>query len=182
MGWLMYHREAGETDREHFAAKFGEGYEILDSATKDSVFYAALKTPEGPVTAFVALISRSPGGGHNFGYKDMDESMGPHEASCPARILDLLSPVEDLGLGESGSKWAAEWRARCRANADREAARAKVRKGDTVKLTRGFAFTNGETEDTFTLIDGRRNRWRTPGGLVVRLPARRKWPEYEVVG
>lgn len=31
--------------------------------------------------------------GHDFGYKDMDESMGPRVTDCPAAILDLLSPL-----------------------------------------------------------------------------------------
>lgn len=181
MGWLYYHREPGETDRDHFAGKFGEGYEILDCATKRNVFYAALKTPEDKVIAFVALIQRVRGDYYNFGYKDMDESMGPSEAECPARILDLLTPVEDLDLGENGTQWATEWRKRCRENADKQASRPKVRKGDTVKLASKFKFTNGVEDDTFTLVDGKRNRWTTSSGMLVRLPARGRWPEYEVV-
>jgi hypothetical protein len=45
--------------------------------------------------------------GRNFGVKDMSETMGPCEAECPAKILDLLAPTT--------SEYALAWRARSRA-------------------------------------------------------------------
>lgn len=43
-----------------------------------------------------------------WGYKDIDETMGPVESHAPAAILDLLSPTTD--------QWALDWRERCRKN------------------------------------------------------------------
>ena len=81
-----------------------------------STWYAAVHviTPDVDcVTALVFLTRGSERSG--FGYKDMTETMGPIEDRCPPRILDLLSPVEQLGQGEQAAEWAKEWRARCRA-------------------------------------------------------------------
>lgn len=48
--------------------------------------------------------------GYIFGYKDMDDGMGPVEAECPEAILQLLTPTE--------SSYALAWRTRCWAGAD----------------------------------------------------------------
>src|SRR3546814_944011 len=60
--------------------------------------------------ALVCLVRWNPRSrdGHQFGYKDMSENMGPCEADCPAAILELLSPTDH--------EYALDWRARCRAN------------------------------------------------------------------
>lgn len=54
---------------------------------------------------FAAVILTQISGG--WGYKDLDETVGPVESRAPAAILDLLSPTTD--------NWALEWRQRCRA-------------------------------------------------------------------
>src|SRR3954469_10363647 len=101
MGWLFYHRPKGESDLDHFREKYTGQYRLIDGATKNNVFYgAALDTKRGTVEAAVILIRRCRGE-FNFGYKDMVESMGPVEAECPERILDMLSPVEDCGFSET---------------------------------------------------------------------------------
>lgn len=97
MGWLFYERRKGETNVEHFGAKYGEGYTLIDGATVGGVFYAAVRNEEtGLVSCDVFLTKWVPNDPYNFGYKDMSESWGPVEARCPTRILDLLSPTEDL--------------------------------------------------------------------------------------
>jgi len=159
MGWLFYAREKGETNVAHFQEKMGEGYTILDGATVGGTFYAAVRDPRGLVSAVVVLTRWRPNDPYNFGYKDMDESMGPGEARCPARILDLLSPTDELygpvlskqvceshydcswGPNEphvnqrsepSGRRAAAdEWRQWCR---DYLAKQALVRRGTRIRL------------------------------------------------
>ena len=103
MGWTTLHRVPGTTDREFFEAEFPDTLtrngEILDCATGGGAFYAAVRTREtGQVWALVVLVRRSGAGAGrwgNFGYKEMDERMGPVEARCPARLLDLLSPLPE---------------------------------------------------------------------------------------
>src|SRR3546814_11745666 len=64
----------------------------------------------GEIFAIVCLVRWNPRAkdGYIFGYKVMEESLGPCEADCPARILDLLTPPD--------KEYAREWRTRCRAN------------------------------------------------------------------
>ena len=150
MGWMFYSRPKGESNREHFQRQFGEGYAIIDSATVGGTFYGAIRDPQGNVSAAVILTRWVPNDEYNFGYKDMSEDMGPNEANCPGRILDLLTPTE--------SEYANEWRARCRANLAKRAEAAKVKRGDLVKFERPITFTNGFVSDTFEFVE--RNTFR----------------------
>lgn len=110
MGWLYGrdHRPTDEILRENFTR---DGQRVLASATVGRAWYAALacrdrKNGNAIVTALVVLFDRSGGG---FGYKDMDETMGPNERSCPERILALLSPLDRF----SDPGFAAGWRQAC---------------------------------------------------------------------
>jgi hypothetical protein len=105
MGWTSLHREAGMTDRAFFEQEFPTTLtrdgEILDCATVQGVFYAAVRNKktndvdqEGTVWALVVLTQRA-GGHYNYSYKEMSDSSGPTEARCPARILDLLTPLPE---------------------------------------------------------------------------------------
>ncbi len=106
-------------------------YRVLDSAIVHfRTFYAAVEqvdkqTGERQVWAAVILLSHNPGDGHNFGWKDMDESMGPCEAQCPERILKLLTPTE--------YEYAKDWRARCWANIEKRKARRRLPVGTILK-------------------------------------------------
>lgn len=74
------------------------------------------------------LLGRDPGFG--WGYKAMTESMGPAETSCPITYLDRVP--------QPPGEFAAGWRARVRAEADRKKAiEAQIRSasiGDVVEL------------------------------------------------
>jgi hypothetical protein len=101
MGSTGMHREAGLTTRQVMEAELPNTLtrdgKILASAMVGNVFYAAVEQQEGQpdagkVWALVVLTYRS-SGYFNFTYKEMDETDGPHEAVCPDKILDLLSPI-----------------------------------------------------------------------------------------
>lgn len=85
---------------------------VLKSAMVGSVYYAAIevkrKGQDPYVSAAVFLTCGKSHDGTVWGYKDMDETMGPCEDKCPASILALLTPTDD--------KDSIEWRARCREN------------------------------------------------------------------
>ena len=69
----------------------------------DNVYYAAMKsTDSNEVWALVVLTATD---GREFGYKDMDETMGPGYYDCPIGILKLLSPTDNA--------YAKEWRKNC---------------------------------------------------------------------
>ena len=83
--------------------------EVLKSAMVGSTYYAAVKDKDGKVWAAIFKTCGQTKFDHTaWGYKDMDETMGPYEDKCPASILALLSPT--------GDKDALAWRERCRKN------------------------------------------------------------------
>lgn len=109
MGWTYWQGEKRPTDdvlREPYELA---GHMIVASGIKGGVWYAALQ-PKGEqfVTALIVLFER---GGSRFGYKPMDESMGPYESACPADVFRRLSPVADI----PHAHFAAQWRDRVRA-------------------------------------------------------------------
>lgn len=167
MGSIGMHREKGLTDREFFQTELSAHHEILACSSKQTsgewqrVFYAAVRdTRTGEVWALVVPFSRYRG--HtNFFFKTMDETCGPFEADAPAAILDLLTPTDH--------EYAAAWREKCRANLDREAARVKPKRGDTVRFDHELHFSDGSahTELTFqertTFVSSDGYRFRIPG-------------------
>lgn len=101
---------------------------VLDSAIVAArEYYAAVEwiKPDGTreVWCAVFMLQFVPMAqdGMTFGYKDMDESMGPRIARCPERILDLLT--------ETDSEWANAWRQRCREYHAARKAKPKLQPG-----------------------------------------------------
>lgn len=69
---------------------------------------------EGKRWACLYLLRGSPkvkNDPYNWGYKDVEETMGPNEISFPYTWLDLLTPTD--------SKYANEWRARVKARGEK---------------------------------------------------------------
>jgi len=159
MGWTYTNRPRGLTHDEFFTRKFNS-VDILASATVRSTYYAAVRQrATGKVFALVCLLNWRPRDRYNFGYKDMDETMGPCEAAAPAKVLDALTdpPANDH---------ARAWRERCAQNVTRPV----IRFGDTVRLASPVTFSFGQ-ESVFTRVRyGRaRNVYQTPDGRLVRL-------------
>lgn len=182
MGWTGCHRAAGQSDRAFFTGEFDSTrYEMLECATIDrTTFYAAMRTVEtGEVWALVTLI-RWARGDCNFYYKDMSDSMGPNEVACPARILDLLTPLGECRQADCtgcGICWAREWRTEARQLADRAKAASKVKVGEQVRFAREISFQNGVSW-TAARFAGR-NMFIGPDGYRYRLPGWRR-REFEV--
>lgn len=134
MGWTSYTIEKGAKTDEVLRREFTQstnggtraGFEVIDSATVGSVWYAVMKytdhdtsTTDGTTRArevyygLVCLTERkTPRGSRQteFSFKDMDEAMMPFYFDCPPRLLDLL---DKHAPNPEGS--AAKWRERCRA-------------------------------------------------------------------
>lgn len=159
MGWSYEHRDKGTSNFDWFKQDWSPGYELLDGATVGGTFYGALRRPDGLVTAVVILTRWAPNDHFNFGTKSMTESWGPVEDRCPQRILDLLSPVEDLFPGEDSSsrQWASEWRQRCR---DYHARVGSVKRGTVIR----------HAGSEYTAVDLRRNLFRGQFGTLYRFP------------
>ena len=108
MGWLYMQSLGGHSGpRQYLDAQFtyennGTRAQVLRSSLiKMRTWYAALELfrPDQAreVVGVICLVRYNPRDreGYVFGYKDMDETMGPCEAECPAAILDLLTPTDD---------------------------------------------------------------------------------------
>jgi hypothetical protein len=116
-------------------------------------YYAAVERVETSgdriVFAVVCLVNYNPraADGYSFGYKDMDETVGPYESDCPEDILDLLTDTD--------RDYALQWRARCRARiAQRKsrAARPTPKPGQTVIFDPPLALSNGRTVSRFEVV------------------------------
>jgi hypothetical protein len=116
MGWTQTYKRKGQSLKDFFATRFnyqredGRYGKVRDCAATLSVAYLAyeLGAPDKPkgVVALVCLLRHFPRDPrYNFGYKEMDESMGPVKSECPKRILKLLTPTDE--------QEALEWRRRC---------------------------------------------------------------------
>ena len=116
MGWTWYHAtertDSGRVSpsreiRKEMRRGLGERSIILDDAFVKGVYYAAVRDNEtNEVWALVCKTGTSTKDYFDFGYKDMDEFMGPYEHDCPDCILDLLTPTDH--------EWANRWRKKCR--------------------------------------------------------------------
>ncbi len=161
MGWLYMQSLGGHFGpRQYLDAQLTYATPEITSKVLRSalvsmrVYYAAVEhvhhaTEKREVWAAVCLVRYNPRDreGYIFGYKDMDESMGPCEADCPEPILDLLTP-SDRG-------YANEWRARCRENAAARRAissKPSPRAGQTIVFDEPLALSDGRRLDRFEVI------------------------------
>lgn len=143
------------------------GVRVVNSAMVGSVYYAAveIRRPAKGIRKVGAVVcltcGRTRHDGTAWGYKDMDETMGPCEDKCPVSILDLLTPTD--------SQWANEWRDRCRKNAATAAERRKEAKA-------GFHpfVPHGIT------VENRRGSWIIGGlGYVRYRFSKRSWHDFD---
>jgi len=138
MGWDWSNRKPGMTTRAYFEREFGHGTpeaktEFVGTAMVGATFYAAVRElATGKVFALVCLTQRQRGY-FNFGYKSMDENMGPNEAEMPPKLLDMLTPTDH--------EYATEWRYQCRLNAEKKALAAAAPYGTHIRLSRPVKFS-----------------------------------------
>jgi hypothetical protein len=155
MGWLYMSSMRGhKTPKQYLDHQFtyeGKSFtcKVLDSAVVSMKrYYAAVEKVEKAtgarsVVCVVCLVNfnRRDKEGMIFGYKDMDETMGPCKTDCPARILDLLTPTD--------SEYAVEWRAKCQ----RRLAKVLPQAGQTVVLKTRMQFSDKTTQSRFRVLE-----------------------------
>jgi hypothetical protein len=132
---------------------------LASSCPGNRVYYAAAQVQtngvSGDVVAIVCLVRWNPRDkeGFVFGYKDMDETMGPCEDGCPEHILNLLTSTDH--------EYALDWRRRCLANLKRRS--RKLNDGDRIRLHEPLKFTDGHLGEEFIVVKrGRRTLFRDP--------------------
>ena len=166
MGWTIYAAYCSPKTREEERDEVIDLYtdlapdapynaECLMASKVGSVWYLAVRLTPKPgretsellmrgyvpdaagaiIYAGIVLTSRRDG---EWGYKAMCETMGPHEAAAPLKLLDLLSP-----LNSEVETFAAGWRDRVAACHAARRARLSVRPGDVVEFDVAVEFTGG---------------------------------------
>lgn len=141
MGWTYVPKKYGQTIKDFFSEQFdSESGKVIACYSKLNVAYIAYETKQKEVIAIVCLLHRKNG---YFGYKDMDETMGPFSYDAPAKLLNILTPTTN--------EWALQWRMKCQENLKKRKNRKKFSVGDTVKFEKPIYFGNGNEEDTFTV-------------------------------
>lgn len=170
MGWLIYSRsdsprtyaeERAEIERLCTFETDTRNFAPVQLSKVGSVWYAAVKVlpkvgatldqnafqpdPDGGYTfAVVFLTSRRDG---EWGYKDMDETMGPNESKAPVSLLRKLSNLKDP------DGYATAWRERCMRWAESKPPALKT--GDVIR-TRPIKLTNGTKVQNFRVDTYRR--------------------------
>ena len=159
MGWLFMSRDAmgGHAtpkayldaqctwDRTHDDGSRSAMHVLASACSGNRVYYAAVEPRRdgvvGEAFAVVSLVRWHPGAksGEEFGYKDMDENMGPCEAECPSKILALL--------GSSSHPYALDWRRRCLASLRRR--RRTLAHGQLIRFAEPLSFTDGHSGTDF---------------------------------
>lgn len=125
------------------------GMRVIDSAfVGNRVWYAAAEIiQDGEPQYVIALVCKvhwnpKARDGFLFGYKDMEESMGPCEAACPARILRLLSPT--------AKEHALDWRRRCLMRLRMHG--RKLEDGMRLRFPRPISFGDGHAGTEFIVV------------------------------
>ena len=151
--WLDWHYTRRSTDRK---------WTVLKSALVGTTYYAAVRLEEqghrAVVFGLVVLTDakRKASDNYTFGWKDMDETMGPYECEAPAAVLDLLTPTTN--------KNALRWRTDCRRNLldaarTRKARSSKPKPGDRIRFNEPLSFSDGLSLQEFDVaIIKRRSR------------------------
>lgn len=94
-------------------------------------------TETGVVQRFIGcyLMAGRQGSANGWGYKPMEESMGPVQISCPLKFLEM-TPVAD-----------AEWREKVKAFHARRRSILGLKPGETVRLIAGCSINGQRIEE-----------------------------------
>lgn len=117
-----------------------------------------VNTSKQTIERFIACTLLE-GARDNWGYKGLDESMGPYYYSCPLSYLDLVPVV-------ACEEWRQKVREYWQGKADARKKSATLKVNDRIRLPDNW------TVRDFTLREKVKNTWTAygPDGRVYRLP------------
>jgi hypothetical protein len=115
---------------------------------------------DGEKSRYIILFKLQGQRGYGWGYKDIEECMGPYEHDCPLAFLDMVpEPVRPEGYHD--------WRAEVRKYHARR--NQKLAIGQAVKLTNGEIVTITSLKPLLAR-DTNYKQWRIPRRMLT-LPA-----------
>lgn len=128
MGWLFMSEMRTKSQLIAHLTAPNEGWRTLAKCVKGSALWAVHENADSGKRLLACYLLGADQGA--WGYKDMTESMGPCEISCPVAYLDM---VPDPG------GYATAWRARVRDAATRKASiTGALKVGARVQLKSGL--------------------------------------------
>ena len=160
MGWLFYHKPKGikavDSIKAGCGAEWLEKHFVAASASREAVFIVGkfhdpeskvyVPDADGMVRALLVFAIKSvpkARDGYNFGYKDMEESMGPYGCPAPMSIIAQCSELQDpIGpLPEwSSLKSARNYREGSAKAAAQKALKRSLKPGNKVVLPKPLLF------------------------------------------
>ena len=137
MGWTFYNIERDEHGRVPVKKECDRIINaepskcVLASSMHGSTYYAAVKDYDSNSVFGMVILTQKGNDLHgNFGFKAMNETCGPYYYDCSQKILDLLTPTNDL--------WANEWREGCKERLEQKRKAKEISKlliGTVIKTT-----------------------------------------------
>jgi hypothetical protein len=195
MGWTFFHKPVGkkavDAIKGEFSAESAKNI-VASSATREAVFIVKqFHEPDSKVyvpdadgmirVLLVFAIKSVPKDAYNFGYKDMEESMGPYGCPAPMSIIAQCSELQDpIGPQPEWSSLtsARNYRANSAAHAARKALKRKLKPGNKVTLAKPGNWGGKECQ-RFTVelarLRGRKGAstvFRAENGMLCQVSAR----------
>lgn len=198
MGWTFYHKPKGikavDSIKNGSGREWLEKHFVASSATREAVFIVGkfhdpeskvyVPDADGMVRALLVYAIKSvpnASDGYNFGYKDMEESMGPYGCPAPMSIIAQCSELQDpIGpLPEYSSlKNARGYREGSAAHAARMKLKRGLKPGNKVTLAAPINYS-GIPQQRFTVevcrVRGRKGKstvFRAENGMLCGISAR----------
>jgi hypothetical protein len=115
--------------------------------------------------------------------KTLPEFSGPVETACPASILALLTPMDDLAASgiftPSDIEYATQWRTACRERLAQRDRSREVTPGTVIRFARAIRFSDGVYRNEFEYVRG--STFRSLAGVTLRLPGWRDRTDWVTV-
>jgi hypothetical protein len=145
MGWLF----SKDQSKKELVAKLTEGWgnevsktTALAKSVKGNQLWVVFETVKGEVQErFIALFLLASQKGYGWGYKDMDEDMGPFYYNCPLKFLKM----QPLARNDSSKEWREGVKKYWQKNKDAKKMLGKLQPGVVFK-------TKGLSENEFKVI------------------------------
>jgi hypothetical protein len=166
MGWLFGWNDKASLIRHLNGDNIAGYHKLIANSVRGRCLWQVLEPVNGN-PRFIALYLLSKSGGEDWGYKDIDESMGPVEVNCPLSYLELAPEGDTAPTG-----YSREWRERVRQYHEKRHAGVKINVGevwglrgtrvpmrvriDSVKPLRGICLEDGRRYKlTRSLLDSK---------------------------
>jgi hypothetical protein len=195
VGWTFFHKPVGkkavDAIKGEFSAESAKNI-VASSATREAVFIVKqFHEPESKVyvpdadgmvrVLLVFAIKSVPKDEYNFGYKDMEESMGPYGCPAPMSIIAQCSALQDpIGPQPEWSSLtsARNYREGSAKAAANKALKRKLKPGNKVTLATPGNW-GGTPQQRFTVevcrVRGRKGKstvFRAENGMLCGISAR----------